>query len=42
MFEKFINIIGYACLLLVCAVQIPAWLWAKVRGREYEWWEPAH
>lgn len=25
-------------LAIVVVVQVPAWLWAKCRGRSYHWW----
>jgi hypothetical protein len=28
----------YPFMLLIAAVQVPAWLWAKARGKNYQWW----
>lgn len=32
------RILSYVPLLLVAAVQVPAWIIAKIRGKEYQWW----
>lgn len=32
------KLLTYAAMLLIAAIQVPAWAWAKNRGREYQWW----
>lgn len=32
------RILAYLALLLLAAIQLPAWAWAKLRGRSYQWW----
>lgn len=32
------RVVSYLILLAIAAVQVPAWAWAKLRGRDYQWW----